>query len=121
MPPDAARAHRLVGGTGCGQTGYSPPGVDEEVTHAKQLSGLDSAFLDLEDDHQFLHVSQLLILERPDDPDFAPSHAWPRQLAPRLPQLEPLRRRLVEVPGGLDHPYWSNDPDFDLDFHVRHS
>jgi diacylglycerol O-acyltransferase / wax synthase len=87
----------------------------------KQLSGLDSAFLDLEDDHQFLHVSQLLILQRPDDPDFAPYPAWRRQLADRLHQLEPLRRRLVPVPFGLDHPYWIEDPDFDLDFHVRHS
>jgi WS/DGAT/MGAT family acyltransferase len=86
----------------------------------KQLSGLDSAFLDLEDDHQFLHVSQLLILERP-DADFAPYPVWRRQLADRLHQLEPLRRRLVQVPFGLDHPYWIADPDFDLDFHVRHS
>src|ERR671913_1935435 len=44
-----------------------------------------------------------------------------RRLADRLHQLEPLRRRLVEVPFGLDHPYWINDPDFDLDFHVRRS
>ncbi|WP_165825812.1 WS/DGAT/MGAT family O-acyltransferase [Actinomycetospora cinnamomea] len=86
----------------------------------KQLSGLDSAFLDLEDDHQFLHVSQLLILERP-HADFEPFPAWRRQLADRLHQLEPLRRRLVQVPFGLDHPYWIADPDFDLDFHVRHS
>ncbi len=35
-------------------------------------------------------------------------------------RLEPLRRRLVEVPLGLDHPYWIDDPQFDLDFHVRH-
>jgi diacylglycerol O-acyltransferase / wax synthase len=97
------------------------PGVDEEATHVKQLSGLDSAFLDLEDDHQFLHVSQLLILRRPDDPAFEPHPVWRRQLADRLHQLEPLRRRLVEVPFGLDHPYWINDPDFDLDFHVRRS
>ncbi|MDD7942528.1 wax ester/triacylglycerol synthase family O-acyltransferase [Actinomycetospora lutea] len=86
----------------------------------KQLSGLDSAFLDLEDDHQFLHVSQLLILERP-DADLEPYPAWRRQLADRIHQLEPLRRRLVQVPFGLDHPYWIADPDFDLDFHVRHS
>ncbi|GAA4870439.1 WS/DGAT/MGAT family O-acyltransferase [Actinomycetospora straminea] len=86
----------------------------------KQLSGLDSVFLDAEDDHQFTHVSQLLILERP-DADFEPYPAWRRQLADRIHQLEPLRRRLVEVPFGLDHPYWIADPDFDLDFHVRHS
>jgi diacylglycerol O-acyltransferase / wax synthase len=97
-----------------------PPRDDEEVSYVKQLSGLDSAFLDLEDDHQFLHVSQLLILERP-NADFEPYPAWRRQLADRLHQLEPLRRRLVEVPFGLDHPYWIADPDFDIDFHVRHS
>ena len=31
-----------------------------------------------------------------------------------------LRRRLVEVPGNLDFPYWIEDPDFDVEFHVRH-
>src|SRR5439155_1571230 len=30
-----------------------------------------------------------------------------------------LRWRLQEVPLGLDYPYWSDDIDFDLDFHVR--
>ena len=35
-------------------------------------------------------------------------------------RLEPMRRRLVEVPLRLDHPYWIDDPDFDLDYHVRH-
>ncbi|HEY4792355.1 MAG TPA: wax ester/triacylglycerol synthase family O-acyltransferase, partial [Actinomycetes bacterium] len=30
-----------------------------------------------------------------------------------------LRRRLVEVPLGLDQPYWIEDPDFDIEFHVR--
>jgi WS/DGAT/MGAT family acyltransferase len=30
-----------------------------------------------------------------------------------------MRRRLVEVPFGLDHPYWIADPNFDLEFHVR--
>jgi WS/DGAT/MGAT family acyltransferase len=31
-----------------------------------------------------------------------------------------LRSRLVRVPMDLDHPYWIDDADFDLEFHVRH-
>ena len=26
----------------------------------------------------------------------------------------------MEVPFNLDHPYWIEDPDFDVEFHVRH-
>ena len=33
--------------------------------------------------------------------------------------VPPFRRRLVEVPFGLDQPYWIEDPDFDIEFHVR--
>jgi len=37
----------------------------------------------------------------------------------RLPLVPLFRRRLVTVPLGLDHPYWIEDPDFDIEFHVR--
>jgi WS/DGAT/MGAT family acyltransferase len=40
-------------------------------------------------------------------------------LAERLHLLPPFRRRLVQVPAGLSHPVWIEDPDFDLDWHVR--
>src|SRR6202011_4279343 len=40
-------------------------------------------------------------------------------IAERLSLLPPFRWRLVDVPFGLDYPYWIDDPDFDLDFHVR--
>ncbi len=86
----------------------------------KQLSGLDVSFLNLETATSFGHVSSLSIYGRPDDPDFEPYDAFREQLESKLPELEPFRRRLVEVPFGLDRPYWINDPDFDLDFHLRH-
>lgn len=87
----------------------------------KQLAGLDATFLHLETASQFGHVSGLSIFAPPDIPDYNPYAAWRAQIEARLDQLEPLRRRLVEVPLGLDHPFWINDPDFDLDFHVRHT
>ncbi|HVV35424.1 MAG TPA: wax ester/triacylglycerol synthase family O-acyltransferase [Acidimicrobiales bacterium] len=87
----------------------------------QQLTGLDATFLYVETDKQFGHVSGLSILRRPDDPAYSPYDAWKASIAERLHLLEPLRRRLVEVPLGLDHPFWIEDPDFDLDYHVRHT
>jgi WS/DGAT/MGAT family acyltransferase len=86
----------------------------------KQLSGLDATFLTMETSNQFGHVSSVSVYERP-SPDFQPFPAWRAAIEKRLHLLEPLRRRLVEVPLNIDHPYWIEDPDFDLDYHVRHT
>ena len=88
----------------------------------KQLSGLDATFLYMEaGGSQFGHVSSLSIYEPPDRPGYDPLGEWRAAIEKRLHLLEPLRRRLVEVPMNLDHPFWIEDPNFDLDFHVRHT
>lgn len=84
----------------------------------KQLSGLDAAFLYMETTSTFGHVTGLTIFDRPND-DFDPYAAVYEKYASLVGDVEPLRRRLVEVPLSLDHPYWVFDPDFDLDFHIR--
>ena len=84
----------------------------------KQLTGLDAAFLHMETPTTFGHVTGLLIFERPST-DYDPYAAVYAKYAWLVGQLEPLRRRLVGVPFGLDHPYWVADPNLDLDFHVR--
>src|SRR5450631_2428644 len=42
-----------------------------------------------------------------------------RFIESRLPLVPVFRRRLVTVPLGLDHPYWIDDQDFDIEFHIR--
>jgi WS/DGAT/MGAT family acyltransferase len=42
-----------------------------------------------------------------------------RLIMERLPLLPPFRWRLRGVPLGLDYPYWIEDPEFDLEYHVR--
>jgi diacylglycerol O-acyltransferase / wax synthase len=84
----------------------------------KQLSGLDAAFLYMETPTTFGHVTGLMIFERP-NPDFDPYKAVYAKHASLVGELEPMRRRLVEVPFGIDHPYWVIDPYFDLEFHIR--
>jgi WS/DGAT/MGAT family acyltransferase len=85
----------------------------------RQLSGLDSTFLHLDGDTQYGHIAGLSVFAKPEDEDYEPREAWRNQLSQRIGQLDPLRRRLRRVPFGLDHPFWVDDPEFDLDFHVR--
>jgi WS/DGAT/MGAT family acyltransferase len=90
------------------------------IATIRQLSSLDAQFLALETPRQYGHVAGLAIL----DPETAPGGTLTaediqRLLVQRLPLLPPLRWRLAEVPLGLDYGYWVDDPDFDLDFHVR--
>lgn len=87
----------------------------------KQLSGLDATFLYMESPSQFGHVSSLSTFEKPDDPNYDAFTAWRGQIEQRLHLLEPLRRKLRDVPFRLDHPFWIDDADFDLDFHVRNT
>ena len=86
----------------------------------RQLSSLDAQFLALETPRQAGHVAGLAILD-PSTTESGELTCGDIQalLTERLPQLPPLRWRLAEVPLGLDYPYWVDDVDFDLDFHVR--
>src|SRR5436190_22988764 len=86
----------------------------------RQLTSLDAQFLALETPRQSGHVGALAIL---DDSERAGGKLdiddICKLMAERLPLLPPLHWRLTEVPLGLDYPYWIDDPNFDLDFHVR--
>jgi diacylglycerol O-acyltransferase / wax synthase len=86
----------------------------------RQLTSLDNQFLALENARQSGHVGAVAVLDPSTTPRGALSAADIRALlVERLPMLPPLRWRLAEVPFGLDYPYWIDDADFDLEFHVR--
>jgi diacylglycerol O-acyltransferase / wax synthase len=86
----------------------------------KQLSGMDASFLNMENRCTFGHVSSLNLFDVAGLAGDGFFEAMRGAVEERLGLLAPFRRRLVEVPLGLDLPYWIEDPDFDLDFHVRH-
>lgn len=85
----------------------------------RQLSGLDATFLHLETATTFGHVSGLSLYSRPSS-DFDPYTTVYRRFEVLAGHVEPLHCKLLDVPLGLDHPYWVVDDDFDLDYHVRH-
>jgi WS/DGAT/MGAT family acyltransferase len=90
------------------------------VLFMRQLSGIDASFLNMETASTFGHVASLNIYDPTGAPGGAGLEATKETILERIDQLAPFRRRLVEVPLGLDLPYWIEDPDFDIDFHVRH-
>lgn len=86
----------------------------------RQLTALDAQFLAMENGRVHGHVSMLAIC----DPSTAPggrldAAALRELVGARIHLLPPFRWRLVRVPFDLDHPFWIEDPDFDLDYHIR--
>jgi WS/DGAT/MGAT family acyltransferase len=87
----------------------------------KQLGILDSAFINLEQTNTPQHVGGMGIY----DPSTAPG-GFVRfkdvisNFERRLGSNPLFRTRLIEVPGGLDRPYWVKDANFDVEFHLRH-
>lgn len=87
----------------------------------QQLSGLDASFIYLETPEAPMHVASICIY----DPSTAPSGRVTFKgilayLQARLHLARAFRQKAVQVPLGLDHPYWVEDGNFDLEYHVRH-
>ncbi|MBT8215652.1 MAG: wax ester/triacylglycerol synthase family O-acyltransferase, partial [Acidimicrobiia bacterium] len=86
----------------------------------QQLSGLDASFLNLETPTQRGHVGGVVVVDPATAPDGWGFDTVRSLIEERIELLPFFRRRLLSVPMEMDHPYWVEDPDFDLDFHLRH-
>ncbi len=87
----------------------------------EQLSALDASFVYMETASTPMHIGQMLIY----DPSTAPGKAVGfkdilQYIEGRLDGARLFRQKLVRVPLDLDHPYWIDDANFDLEYHVRH-
>ena len=85
----------------------------------ERLTGLDASFLYMETPTLHMHVAMTAVF----DPSTVPggySFRRIRQLInDRIPLAPVFQRRLVEVPMRLGHPVWVDDPEFDIDNHLR--
>lgn len=99
----------------------SPAGERVRETEGmQQLSSLDTQFLNIENATTSGHVGSLILL------DPARGSGTPLTLddvravlEARLHLVATFRQRLVTVPLGLGRPYWVDDPQFDIEFHLR--
>jgi WS/DGAT/MGAT family acyltransferase len=85
----------------------------------QQLTGLDASFLALETATMTGHVGGLSVLDPSGAPEPLTLARLTEVLARRITLVPVLRRKLLNVPLGLDQPYWVDDPDFDIEYHVR--
>src|SRR6478735_5304772 len=86
----------------------------------RRLSGMDAAFLYLETPTTHMQVQAVMLLDPSTVPGGYSFEKIKAHLASRLPLLPEFRRRLAYVPFDLHRPVWFDDPDFDIDYHVRH-
>lgn len=87
----------------------------------KQLGQLDSAFINLENTTTPQHIGGLGIYDPSTAPDgFVRFKDLIANFEQRLNTLPLFRTRVVNVPGKIDRPYWVEDKNFDVEFHLRH-
>lgn len=87
----------------------------------RQLSSQDAVFFYSDNAHANANVTLLHIYDQSTAPGgkvrFKSILA---HVESRLERLPMLRHRVMQAPFGLDRPYWVEDEDFNLEYHVRH-
>jgi diacylglycerol O-acyltransferase / wax synthase len=79
------------------------------------ISGMDAAFLYTETPTSPMNIGSVVVIEG--SLDFK---TFRDTVHSRIHQFEKLRQRLVYVPFSVDYPYWADDPNFDIDLHIKH-
>ncbi len=85
----------------------------------ERLTGLDASFLYMETPTLHMHVSMAAIFDPSTVPDGYSFRKVRQMILDRIPLAPVFQRRLVEVPMRLGHPMWVDDPEFDIDNHLR--
>jgi diacylglycerol O-acyltransferase / wax synthase len=85
--------------------------------HLDRLTSIDASFLHQEGDDSHMHIGGVLIFEGPAPAfdDFLDHVRGRLHLVPRY------RQKLAVPPLEAGRPLWVDDPDFNLEYHVRHT
>jgi diacylglycerol O-acyltransferase / wax synthase len=88
------------------------------MTNTDRLTGLDSAFLHLENHSTaHMHVASVMIF----DGQAPTADELVAQIQSRLHLVPRYRQRLAYVPLGQGRPVWVDDPHFNPHYHIRHT
>ena len=82
-----------------------------------RMNPLDASFLYLENGITHMHIGSCAVFEGPPPPTTTSCELF----AGKLPLVPRYRQRVRFVPMNLGRPVWVDDPDFNLEYHVRHT
>ena len=85
----------------------------------KRLNGADAFMLGMETSKSYMHTFKVAIIDPSTDPNGWSFDKYYDESARRIHLLPMLRWKYLPSPLGLNHPYWVDDPDFDLHYHIR--
>ena len=87
----------------------------------RQLSGHDASFLYRDTGHSNSNITLIQIYDQSTAPGGKVRFkSILSHIESRLHRSPIFRQKLLRVPMELDYPYWIEDEDFDLEYHVRH-
>jgi len=87
---------------------------------SERLTALDNQFLHLETPNVHMHVAGVAILDPASRPSGPLRFEELRELVAHRIHLVPrFRQRILNVPFNAARPVWADDPNFDIDFHIR--
>ena len=85
--------------------------------HLDRLTAVDASFLHQEGPHSHMHIGGLTVIEGP-PPDMEDVL---EQIRRRLHLVPRYRHKLAFTALDSGRPVWVDDPDFNLEYHVRHT
>jgi WS/DGAT/MGAT family acyltransferase len=85
--------------------------------HMDRLTAVDASFLTNETSHSHMHVGAVMIFEGP-PPGYVD---FLEHVRSRLHLVPRFRQKLAVPPIETGRPFWIDDPNFNLEYHVRHS
>ena len=83
----------------------------------ERLTPRDAAFLNLEDQVSAMHSLTVGVFDGP-EVDF---DSIVERMSARVPLVPRFRQRVIDVPLKIDRPVWVDDPEFDIEYHMRHT
>jgi diacylglycerol O-acyltransferase / wax synthase len=85
----------------------------------RRMNGVEAMLLRADRGSAYQHTLKIAIVDPSEDPDGWSFDRYRAIVEHQLRMVPSMRQRYVDTPLGIHHPLWIDDPDFDLDVHLR--